>query len=546
MTGPDRNQERIQLLGVAAGAVTIGAGAYTAPLFAVAVAAPLLLLMAAAVWPDLLPRVFGYLLAVVLIGYAFGGRPFAYIGAAPLFIGEVCLALGVVCVAAHPRRAEIARSPLAWGLLLFMIWGALQTVPYYQQYGLDALRDGVLWGYGVAALLVIPILQQPARLRTAADGFGALAPLFLIWVVVHALLSIALGVEWFPVMPGTNISILAAKAGDFGVHLAGVAAFLLLGMHQDARPGALRLRAEWLLWPAWLAAMAVVATRNRGAIVAMAAAVAVVLVLRGIPLRRLAVAGSAAVVMLLAALVAEVSVNRGEGVSREISVEQMVTNVTSIWSEESNRRNDGTREWRLDWWSEIVNYTFHGAYFWTGKGFGINLATDDGFQVLDDDALRSPHNGHMTILARAGVPGFAIWVALQVGFAVSLLFAALRSRRLGQDWWARFFVWILAYWAAFMANASFDVYLEGPQGGIPFWVLFGTGLAGLRAQRQLAIAPRSGELGIATIAQPRFSLAPTSASSLTSGRLHRRMHPAHGSQIQIPRIRTGTDESSAY
>jgi hypothetical protein len=28
-----------------------------------------------------------------------------------------------------------------------------------------------------------------------------------------------------------------------------------------------------------------------------------------------------------------------------------------------------------------------------------------------------------------------------------------------------------------MVNASFDVYLEGPTGGIWFWVIFGTGLA---------------------------------------------------------------------
>jgi len=25
-------------------------------------------------------------------------------------------------------------------------------------------------------------------------------------------------------------------------------------------------------------------------------------------------------------------------------------------------------------------YTIHGRYFWTGKGFGVNLADDDGFR----------------------------------------------------------------------------------------------------------------------------------------------------------------------
>lgn len=42
---------------------------------------------------------------------------------------------------------------------------------------------------------------------------------------------------------------------------------------------------------------------------------------------------------------------------------------------------------------------------------------------------------------------------------------------------------MLAYWFAFMVNASFDVFLEGPQGGIWFWCLFGFGIALIEVQR---------------------------------------------------------------
>ena len=44
-------------------------------------------------------------------------------------------------------------------------------------------------------------------------------------------------------------------------------------------------------------------------------------------------------------------------------------------------------------------------------------------------------------------------------------------------------LWILSFWLAFMVNAAFDVYLEGPQGGIWFWCLIGFGIAALEAQR---------------------------------------------------------------
>jgi hypothetical protein len=34
-----------------------------------------------------------------------------------------------------------------------------------------------------------------------------------------------------------------------------------------------------------------------------------------------------------------------------------------------------------------------------------------------------------------------------------------------------------------MVNATFDVYLEGPQGGIWFWCVFGFGIALMEVQR---------------------------------------------------------------
>ncbi|MCL5742547.1 MAG: hypothetical protein M1541_01275, partial [Acidobacteria bacterium] len=115
--------------------------------------------------------------------------------------------------------------------------------------------------------------------------------------------------------------------------------------------------------------------------------------------------------------------------------------------------------------------------FWSGKGFGVNLADDDGFQVVADHALRSPHSGHLTVLARAGVPGLALWLLLQGSLCLGLLRSYFRVRREGNREWAAVVAWIVAYWTAFTVNGAFDVYLEGPQGGIWFWVVFGMGIA---------------------------------------------------------------------
>jgi hypothetical protein len=42
--------------------------------------------------------------------------------------------------------------------------------------------------------------------------------------------------------------------------------------------------------------------------------------------------------------------------------------------------------------------------------------------------------------------------------------------------------WVLAYWVAMMVDTSFDPYLEGPQGGIWFWAVFGLGLVVMRSR----------------------------------------------------------------
>ena len=89
----------------------------------------------------------------------------------------------------------------------------------------------------------------------------------------------------------------------------------------------------------------------------------------------------------------------------------------------------------------------------------------------------------MTVLARGGVPGAVLFGTLQVSFALSLLRAYLRARRAGAAAWARLDLWILSYWAAFLVNSAFDVFLEGPQGGIWFWCLMGLGVAVLESQR---------------------------------------------------------------
>jgi hypothetical protein len=161
---------------------------------------------------------------------------------------------------------------------------------------------------------------------------------------------------------------------------------------------------------------------------------------------------------------------------RPATLQQMIENLWSIFGSSSEGGLEGSKQFRLAWWGKIVNYTVSGEYFWTGKGFGVNLADDDGFQTAADHSLRSPHNSHITVLARMGVPGLLLWLLLQGSFGLGLLRAASVHVRGGNARLAAVSGLILTYWVAMLVDTSFDPYLEGPQGAIWFWTIFGLGL----------------------------------------------------------------------
>ena len=171
---------------------------------------------------------------------------------------------------------------------------------------------------------------------------------------------------------------------------------------------------------------------------------------------------------------------------RPATLQQMIENLLSIFGSSPDSSLEGSKQFRLAWWGEIVDYTVFGKYFWTGKGFGVNLADADGFQSTVDHSLRSPHNSNMTVLARMGVPGLILWLLLQGLFGLGLLRATLAFRRAGDPKLALIGGLLFAYWIAMMVDTSFDPYLEGPQGGIWFWTVLGLGLVVIR------IAPRRG------------------------------------------------------
>src|SRR4051795_12043699 len=80
---------------------------------------------------------FMYVMGFLLLGYALGGRGFAYWGVKPIFVGEMTLAMGVVAFLRSGQVIKTLRMTLLLPLLMFVILGAFRSVPFWDKYKFD-------------------------------------------------------------------------------------------------------------------------------------------------------------------------------------------------------------------------------------------------------------------------------------------------------------------------------------------------------------------------------------------------------------------------
>ncbi len=486
---------RNRWLGIAGvgSSLSVAVGIVLSPLLTIGAALGLVALGNALLYASRLQRFWLKTLALLILGYVFLGRGFAHVGIPPLYLGELVLTLGLLAGLVGGGVGSFPHSPVPWLLVAFALHGASRTLPYIDTYQMVAFRDGVTWGYGLFALLVFAFLSRSQSVLSVPKLYGQLLPWLLFWLPFVILFQTVVG-DYLPTLWGSTAALVDLEPPDIAVQLVGIASFLALGLHVLYRQKSDRAAwlKEWAWWAAWLLAALMVSSDQRTALLTIATGVGLVLMFQPMRIAKYGRAALLCSILIASLLLFNVEINTGvHGNGRKVSAEQIITNIKAIIGDtEGNEGNlEGSRQWRLDWWSYIIDYTFYGQYFWTGKGYGVNLAEVDGFQFDPTNRLRSPHNAHMTVLARSGVPGLALWVLLQSTFAASLIAAYFRARRSRQEMWARLDLWILSYWAAFMVSMSFEVSIESPHSAIPFWSLFGFGMAVLEAQRRRVMGP---------------------------------------------------------
>lgn len=415
----------------------------------------------------------------VLFGYSLLGKEFAY-----FFLGEMLLVIGVLIFIRSQRLTVIFSDStlLIWSF--FALWGVLRTLPFLRQYGFYAIRDAALWGYGLVAVLIVAFVNNSNQISKALNSYRRimawLVPVLFLMLAVEFTAGVRLPAP--PWAPQSSFPLI--KGGDAAVNLAGGALLMFIFASSKRASGRQEIGVFRVLgWIGLVGSAFILLIAVRAGFAAIIVPITLVALMRFQKVGwKLAAVGLFAVVLVFGVLEADLATFTIRG--RQFNSDQMAASVTSVFSNTEHTELEGSKEWRLGWWKNIIDYTVFGRYFWTGKGFGVNLAVEDGPPGLtaEETALRSPHNGNMTVLARMGVPGALLWIAMNASFAFRLLAAYRRSNRQGLRFWAGVNLWVLLFWLAALINLSFDVYLEGPVGGMWFWATIGFGVAALRVQ----------------------------------------------------------------
>jgi hypothetical protein len=417
-------------------------------------------------------------LCCALAGYALMGKGFAYWGYRPFFVGEIAFIAGLFMLLWSGCLVAVFASGPSLLLAVAMGWALLRTFPYLDTYGFDALRDSVILVYGVFAFVVAALLiEDYRRIDTIIRYYQKFLDIYVPLVPVLFPLSFYFA-DVIPNVPGTSVSLVWLGAGEVATHLAGATVFLLTGMRKPTP-----------IWTACLiTAVVMVSAVSRAAVLAFALPVVLAALALG-KLRRVLVVVAAGTVLLAASYAIETSVSRYQEASvsteRRVRVAQIVENIASI-AGHGGAQTEDTTQWRANWWQIIVDKTVRGPYFWTGRGFGVNLAVEDGLARANSERpLRSPHSAHMTILARAGVPGLVLWAAFLAAWFGALLRAMVLAHSRGHTEWVALLLFIACYVSSCIINASFDVALEAPMQGIWFWCLIGFGIGATMIYRYL-------------------------------------------------------------
>jgi hypothetical protein len=390
-----------------------------------------------------------YLLVMTL--YVFLNKGVAY-----TYLVEALWLFGILLLFVQRKKVELIWNKTTKLILFFIAISFIYILRGFAKYDtVDLIRDSFIFQYGWFVFILFAFKDKLEQIWET---------LFFIykWFPFVALLNFILQyfVPFFEtVTPFGGIPILLYKNGDMGVQLL-ISTLLLLYTFEN----------KTLKWRILLSLVIafdflILASYSRSGIVAfLASMLCFIYFNKDIQLQsrvRLLIKYLPIILLIVTPIYINIKVaDNFQG--RSVGFEQIKNNFSSIVGGTTDATSEDNVVWRLVWWAKILDYSFTSPNFFMGKGLGMSLATDDDIITLDN-SLRSPHNFHLNIMSRFGVLLFMIWTYFLIQLLRPLFKKQLQGKRL----------LIGCILLAFLVNASFDVFLEGPMGAFPFWTWMG-------------------------------------------------------------------------
>lgn len=384
--------------------------------------------------------------------YAFFNKGIAY-----SFLVEVLLVLGLLIVLKDIRNFEIVWNrpvKILTGFILVCVLSIFRALGKYPL--IDIVRDSFVINY--ALFVFIPFLFKD-DIGYFKERLIAIYKWYPIVVCASFLLiSFVPFFETFIVFG--KIPLLLYKAGDMGVHLLISSLLMLNGYIKMSKKMAIinTLICFYLFL--------MIATYSRsGALAFLLGLFLYFVFMKNKELKALFIQylKYAPIIGLIAVSFYVSTKVQDNFQGRKVGLDQLKDNALSLVGNSSNGPLSDNKAWRLLWWAKILDYSFTKENFVLGKGLGMSLAEDDDISGASEGDLRSPHNFHLNLMARFGIPFFLVWC-----YWMALHFKVFRDKNLSPE-----NLLYLSCIAAFLFNASFDVYLEGPMGAFPFWTFIG-------------------------------------------------------------------------
>ncbi len=390
-----------------------------------------------------------YLLVMTL--YVFLNKGVAY-----TYLVEALWLFGILLLFINRKKVELIWNKTTKLILFFIAISCIYILRGFAKYDMiDLIRDSFIFQYGWFVFILFLFKDKIEQVWET---------LFFIykWFPFVALLNFILQyfVPFFEtVTPFGGIPILLYKNGDMGVQL--LISTLLLLYTFEKKPLKWRVLLSLVIALDFL----ILASYSRSGIVAfLSSMLCFIYFNKDIQLKsrvRLFLKYLPVILLIVTPIYINIKVTENfQG--RSVGFEQIKNNFSSIIGGTTDATSEDNVVWRLVWWAKILDYSFSAPNFFIGKGLGMSLATDDDIITLDEN-LRSPHNFHLNIMARFGVLIFLIWTYFLIQVLKPLFKKQLIARRL----------LIGCILLAFLINASFDVFLEGPMGAFPFWTWVG-------------------------------------------------------------------------